>query len=122
MYEYKAIPVNVHDGDTLTLHVDMGFTTWHHGSFRLNRCNARELNEPGGIEARDNLIELLLTPGMTILIRSYKMDKYGRYLAEIVMPDGTNLVDFLIEQQWAAPWDGTGTKPLPPWPRNIEEF
>lgn len=122
LYEYKASPVSVHDGDTTTLHVDLGFNTWHEGPFRLARCNARELSEPGGPEAKDNLASILLAR-QYVLIRSVKPDKYGeRYLCEIWLPDGTNLNEYLIQEQWAAQWDGRGTKVIPPWPRTVASY
>jgi len=116
----------VHDGDTCTLHVDLGFNTWHEGPFRLVRCNAREIAELGGVEAKDNLSKLIYEQDLPVTLRSIKPntpiqpDKYGeRYLAEIILPDGRNLTDWLIAQQWAAAWNGRGTKPLPPWPRTV---
>lgn len=124
MYEYFAIVQKVHDGDTCTVDLDLGLDTWKHGlTLRLYGCNARELNQPGGTEARDNLSSLI-PPGTKVIVRSYKInkdlphDKYsGRYDAAVALPDGTDLVTFLLAQQWAAAWDGKGTRPVPPWPR-----
>ncbi len=119
MYSYNAVVVSVHDGDGITLLVDLGFDTFHQGPFRLGGCNARELHEPGGIEARDNLAALL-PMGTMVSIRTVKPDKYERrYDADIVLPDGRGLVPLLIAEGWAAFWDGTGAKPVPPWPRVV---
>lgn len=127
MYEYNAVVTDVHDGDTVTVHLDLGVDTWKHDfHVRLHGGNARELNQPGGKEAQQNLASLLPV-GSTVVVRSYKADhdvdpdKYGgRYLAAITLPDGRDLVTLLIEQQWLAPWDGTGKKPVPPWPRTVQ--
>lgn len=120
-YFYRGVVTEVHDGDTLTINVDLGFNTWHLSPFRLLGCNARELKEPGGPEAKANLESLVL--GKTVTIKSVKPDKYGeRYLAKVWLHEGilaTNLVDELIEDGWAAEWNGLGIKPIPPWPRVV---
>jgi endonuclease YncB( thermonuclease family) len=124
MYTYYAIVRGVHDGDTVTVDLDQGLNEWRHKlSMRLYGCNARELSQPGGPEARDNLAALLPV-GTQVVVHSHKVDrdlspdKYGgRYDAEITLPDGRDLVTLLIEEEWAAAWDGTGTAPVPPWPR-----
>ena len=126
MYEYSAVVTDVHDGDTITVDLDLGLDTWKHDfHVRLDGGNSRELKQPGGKEARANL-SALLPLGSRVVIRSHKQgrdvapDKYGgRYLATVTLPDGRDLVAHLIEQQWLVPWDGKGEKPLPPWPREI---
>jgi micrococcal nuclease len=112
--------VRVQDGDGIDLDVDLGFDTHHLGAFRLLGCNARELSQPGGKEARDHLAALL-PPGAKVTVRTVKPDKYGgRYLAAVTLADGTDLVTQLIADGWAMPWDGTGPKPVPPWPRTTQ--
>jgi micrococcal nuclease len=119
-YTYAAMVTGVHDGDTITVSVDLG---WHVSVFaqeiRLLGCNALELAQPGGPEAGAHLAALLLGPApVWVTIRTVKPDKYGgRYDAAVTLPDGTDLVTQLIADGWAAPWDGKGTKPVPPWPR-----
>jgi len=118
-YVYWAIVEHVHDGDTVTLDVDLGFDTSRMTNFRLFGCNARELRDPGGPEAREHLAQLLPV-GSRVKIASVRPDKYGnRYDAAVTMPDGTDLVTQLVATQWAAAWDGTGVRPLPPWPRTV---
>lgn len=118
LYTYAATVVRVVDGDTARLDVSLGFRAWlRNESFRLASCNARELDEPGGKEARDHLAELL-PAGTAVVLRSVKADKYGdRFDASIELPDGRDLVDVLCADGWAAPWDGRGERPVPPWPR-----
>lgn len=121
-YTYAAMVTAVHDGDTITVSVDLG---WHVILFgqdiRLLGCNARELAQPGGPEAGAHLAALLaqVAPAPTrVTIHTVKPDKYGgRYDAAVTLPDGTDLVTQLIADGWAAAWDGKGTKPVPPWPR-----
>jgi endonuclease YncB( thermonuclease family) len=118
-YRYRAVVVEVHDGDSITADVDLGLHVWRrHESFRLLGCNARELEDPGGVEARDNLAAIVT--GTELTLTSVKPDKYGdRMDCVITLPDGSDLVTGLIAEQWAAPWSGRGVKPLPPWPRTV---
>jgi endonuclease YncB( thermonuclease family) len=117
-YRYTATVTAVHDGDTLTADIDLGFGIWVRGAqFRVLGLNARELSEPGGTEARANLAALL-PPHTTVTLTSVKPDKYGgRYDALIALPDSRDLSSLLIATGWAAPWNGRGGKPIPPWPR-----
>lgn len=67
---------------------------------------------------RDNLAALLPT-GTRIVLRTAKPDKFApRWDALIETPDIADLTTHLIDQQWAAAWDGQRLpKPVPPWPR-----
>lgn len=118
LYTYRAVMARVVDGDTVIVDLDLGRGLWlRKAKHRLAGCNARESDDPGGPEARDNLAALLPV-GSTVTLRSLKPYKYGdEYMAEIVLPDGRELVPLLIAEHWAAPWDGRGERPLPPWPR-----
>ncbi len=118
MYQYEATVTRVIDGDTVVLDVDLGFGLHMTGqSFRLLGLNAREHNQEGGVQATSHLMSVL-PAGSAVRILSVKPDKFGgRYDAAIMLPDGTDLTMQLIEQGWAAAWNGQGEKPLPPWPR-----
>jgi endonuclease YncB( thermonuclease family) len=125
MFRFYATVNEVHDGDTLYGWIDQGIGQWSHGAakngigLRLNGCNARELSEPGGPEARDHLASLIPV-GTVLPITSVSWDKYSNRLdVTVTMPDGSDLVSALIAEQWAVAWDGTGTKPVPPWPRTV---
>jgi endonuclease YncB( thermonuclease family) len=125
-YTYAAMVTAVHDGDTITVDIDLGFAVHTRQHVRLLGCNAIELAQPGGAEARDHLASLF---GLTetsannlghVVLRSVKPDKYGdRYDAAITLTNagGTDLVTQLIADGWAAAWDGKGPKPVPAWPR-----
>lgn len=120
IYTYLATVTAVHDGDTFTVSLDLGRHIWVLAAkHRLNGCNARELAQPGGPEAHANLAALLPI-GAVVTLRSLKPYKYGdEYMADITLPDGRDLVSLLIADNWLAPWDGTGSKPVPPWPRPV---
>lgn len=132
---FTAVVVSVIDGDTIKLAVrlgksrgkdaDLGFSVYResgwlvlHYSFRLLGCNAAEHGTPAGDAATANL-KTLLPAGTVVTISSVSNDKYSRYDALVQLPSGQDLVTLLIAQQWAAPWNGLGPKPLPPWPRTV---
>lgn len=124
---YHGAFVTAHDGDTFTAVVstdpyDFGFhvviSPQAQQKFRLNRCNAASLNTPSGDGAHARVTELLSGGPLTIL--SVGPYKYGdEWMAEVTLADGRNLTDEMILEQWAAPWNGVGSQPLPPWPRTV---
>jgi endonuclease YncB( thermonuclease family) len=84
---------------------------------RLLGCHAAELATPAGAAAAANLAGIL-TPDRRITLDLVDDYKYGGELvADITLDDGTNLVAELVATGWAAPWNGTGKPPTPPWPR-----
>lgn len=126
-YTYVATIRSVYDGDTIHADIDLGFgiTKGNDEShvpgalLRLRGCNARELHEEGGKEAREAL-RGILAAGTVVTLRTVKPDKFGgRYDAVVELPDGEDLVERLIAEQWVAAWDGEGERPVPPWPRTI---
>ena len=116
-YTYRATVVSVHDGDTFTAILDLGFDLSFRTSVRLAGCNARELAMPGGKEARDHLAELLAD--QHIVLASAKWDKYGGRIDAVVtlVDGGLALSARLVADGWAAAWDGRGPAPVPAWPR-----
>lgn len=129
-YWYNANVLLVHDGDTIAVRAKRGlydFSDWY---VRIDGINARELKGPGGIEARDYLAALIPV-STAVVLNTVHPDKYGRrgpvteeggrrvVLASITLADGSDLATGLIAAQWAAAWNGQGTKPVPPWPRTV---
>lgn len=78
-FEYATI-VNVVDGDTCDIEVDLGFSVKVKHRFRLAGINTPERGQPGWQEAKDYLARFAR---MACAIDVTKLDKYGRYLAEI---------------------------------------
>jgi hypothetical protein len=61
-----------------------------------------------------------MPPGTRVVVHTASADKYGgRYDAAVLLPDGSDLTARLVDGQWAAPWNGVGAKPTPPWPRTL---
>lgn len=105
LYHYKAMITAVYDGDTVTADIDLGLKTFIKGEkLRLNRINAPELRgaeRPAGLVARDWLRSRVL--GKTVLIETFKdkKGKYGRYIAELWLPEKEgfiNVNDELVRQ------------------------
>lgn len=103
---YKARVVKVHDGDTLLLDIDLGFSVILAGqnldgktllSCRLFGINAPELNSDAGKLARDFLANLVATSRLVSVV-SHGWDKYGgRFDGEVELEDGTNLSEAMVQ-------------------------
>jgi micrococcal nuclease len=115
MYEYRAIVRDVHDGDTITVDVDLGWNVWrHHEPLRLAGIDAPELNTDAGKAARVYLAGLLPL-GAEVVIRTErdKDDKFGRMLASIFPVGGPTYAinEALIRGGHAKAWNGKGPRP-----------
>ncbi len=121
MFEYHAKVLEVTDGDTLDLLVDLGFDPVYRRlkRARLYGIDAPEKNTAAGKRAKEFLVNLLPVGTMirvnTIKIKSggEKVEKYGGYLVIIHMIDddeddpGTlSLNDKIIAAGHAKPYFG----------------
>lgn len=86
LYTYKAYLDRVIDGDTLKLHIDLGFDTFIKESVRLRGINTPEIKTTEGQRAKRFVTRLLKT-AEEIVIKTYWEDKYGRYLADVWVGD-----------------------------------
>lgn len=106
MYDYQAKVVNIHDGDTVTLDVDLGFNVHRTDNFRLYGINAPELVTPEGKVALAYLLTLVKV-GDTVEVKTIKdnREKYGRYLGVIL--NGTVIInDAMVAAGHAVPYSG----------------
>jgi micrococcal nuclease len=96
-YWYQATVLSIHDGDTMTLRIDMGRRILIEDSIRLYRINAPELSQAGGKEARDYLRHLVPI-GSTVRVQTFRNveDKYGRWLGDVYL-GGVQINDKLVE-------------------------
>jgi micrococcal nuclease len=124
-YTYYGTVTKVSDGDSCKVDLDLGLGVIKKSvGIRLLGCNAPELKQPGGPEAKQALAEYLPI-GSTVLLQSVKYDKYGGRLdADIWLIDhagrpleGGNVVQWLAQKGFVALWDGKGERPVPTWPR-----
>lgn len=81
-YLYKAKIVDVVDGDTLILHIDLGFTVIKEQRVRLAQINAPELKTAAGRKSHHYLRDLCASI-QEVAVKTNKIDIYGRYLADI---------------------------------------
>jgi micrococcal nuclease len=106
--------VRVVDGDTVVLDIDLGFhLKLEARPVRLAKINAPELHEPAGKIAADYVHDLL-PAGKQVTLESHSLDKYGRILGSIGLPDGFDLATMLLGEGYASPWDGHSPRPQPP--------
>jgi hypothetical protein len=121
---YPARILGVHDGDNVLCELDRGTNDYSRWSIRLIGGNAREMSMPGGPEARAHLLELAAPAIDTgypshylATVISVRWDKFGNRLDGFVeVPGVPDLMTQMIADGYAAPWDGTGKRPIPPWP------
>ncbi len=108
LYHYNAQVRSVYDGDTCRVDIDLGLGIWiRDEKLRLARINAPEVTGDTralGIASRDALREYI--GGKEIIIETIKdqRGKYGRYLAEIWLPEGdgyVNINDELVANGYA---------------------
>ena len=94
MYEYHATITKVYDGDTVTADIDLGFKTFRTDmKLRLYGINAPEMRgeeREQGIISRNWLREQILGKQVIIHTQKDKQGKYGRWLAEIFLPENIN--------------------------------
>jgi micrococcal nuclease len=96
MYTYKAIVQRIVDGDTIIVDIDLGFGVWlREQSVRLSKINAPEIRgatREAGLVAKDFLSKLILNKW--VQVRTEKGDdKYGRWLATVIVEEDQNLID-----------------------------
>lgn len=110
-YKYNAVVTNVVDGDTVDAVVDLGFTVSVSVRFRLYGIDTKEIRDKNpeirehALRAKSFVIDKLL--GQEVLVKSYKTDKYGRWLGEFfVNGEEVSVNNQLVEQGLAEEYFG----------------
>lgn len=104
-YQVKRV-ISAYDGDTFRAEIDVGFHMSAEQMFRVAGLDTPELGQPGALEARDYLRQRLAeAPPGSLSVRSYKTEKYGRWLAEIYIGD-EHLNETMIQLGHARPYFG----------------
>lgn len=113
-FTYPVEIINVYDGDTVTANIDLGFSAKIvNRQVRINGIDTPEirtknaLEKQAGLVVRDFVYELLVGSSGLIL-KSEKLDKYGRVLGDIIV-DNVLLSELLLSMGYALRYDG-GTK------------
>ena len=111
MFTYSAKILEVIDGDTVDVEIDLGFDIRHLVRVRLFGINTPESRtrnkdeKQKGVAAKNRLKELV--EGKTVRIETKKdsTEKYGRYLG-VVFIDETNINSQLIKEGHAVEYFG----------------
>jgi endonuclease YncB( thermonuclease family) len=82
IYFYTGDVERVVDGDTLLVHIDLGFGTTKRQYLRLRGINASELSTESGVRARHFLLRAF-RKSSSVQFKSRSRDPYGRYLSDV---------------------------------------
>lgn len=117
MYEYRCRVKRVVDGDTVEVEIDLGFQVGYTTTLRLAGIDAPETrgeSRPRGLEATrflrtlidestDGTRQLTMRTVKSISSAADKTEKYGRYLATLLVGD-RNLNAEMVENGHAVPY------------------
>ncbi len=98
MYEYRARVVDVYDGDSITVDIDLGFGVWLRGQKIRLLGIATE-----GVVARDALRARIMDQGITIKTHKDIKGKHDRWLAEVALGD-EDINQWLLDEVYAMPY------------------
>lgn len=99
---YMVKVLSVHDGDTFTGEIDLGFRVKIVQIFRLEGLNTPEVTgkeKQAGLDAKVFTSNRLLN-AKKVLVKTKKTEKYGRYVATVFC-DGIDLNEELIREGYA---------------------
>jgi endonuclease YncB( thermonuclease family) len=91
--DFSGPVVAVLDGDTIEV--------LHHTRaerIRLNGIDCPEKGQAFGTRAKQATSELVF--GKEVTLQSHGKDKYGRTIADVLLPDGTNVDHALVRDGW----------------------
>jgi endonuclease YncB( thermonuclease family) len=98
-YRYTAANLGVVDGDTFDSMVDLGFGVFRRERFRVYGINAPERGKGGWDAAKADLCRLLLNGGpKRIATFKDRRDKYGRYVADVVIVNHHGFAAWLSDE------------------------
>lgn len=106
-----GVVVKVHDGDTATLDLDLGWFLTNRQPVRFAHINAPELNTPEG-KVSAAMLKTLLFPGVRVELVSAGLDKYGRSLGVITrldkdgLPEDKSINQVMLDTGMAVPYEG----------------
>jgi endonuclease YncB( thermonuclease family) len=84
----KSVVTQVKDGDSIVV--------TYGTEVRLSHIDAPEWDQPWGDQARERIMEL--TQGVRVRLKCKGKDRYGRTLAEVILPDGRILNHVLVQE------------------------
>ena len=96
LYTYKAYLERVVDGDTIRVIVDLGFGIYHREILRLREVYAAEQKTKEGQLATKKLVNILKEISF-LVIKTNKIDIYGRYVADVFLEGKQYLNQLLLK-------------------------
>jgi|ERR1051326_5834063 micrococcal nuclease len=107
-YTYRGTIIDIHDGDTFLIDVDLGMRCWlRKQKVRLAGLNAPELGQPdqAGEKARDAFKTLVQQQGANVVVQTKKdsTEKWGRWLATVFVgeKDQINVNAWMLQNGYA---------------------
>lgn len=102
MYQYNAVIDEVIDGDTFDATIDLGFSTFKKERLRLKGVDTPELRTSNKREKNAAILvtEFVkhLLKDRTLVIETNKKGGFGRYIADIYLPQGGTLSNYLLKR------------------------
>lgn len=112
MYTYAATILNVVDGDTVEVDIDLGFGMWYRNQkVRLDgidtpesRTSDKEEKVRGTLSK--NKLKEILGKKATLTTKIDPNEKFGRILGVLVNEEGVNVNEWLIKNNYAVAYKG----------------
>lgn len=87
VWRYPATALRVLDGDTITARLNLGVATRYVNGVRVQHINTPEGDTPAGVDAT-TYARTILPAGTPVTVTSHRLEKYGRVLGDLLLPDG----------------------------------
>ena len=96
-YHYSAKVIDIHDGDTIKVDIDLGFgVILKNQTFRFFGINAPEIHgdtKTAGMQTTVYVQEVLKDKDIIIVTIKDEKEKFGRWLGRIFYHDGDNWIN-----------------------------
>jgi endonuclease YncB( thermonuclease family) len=97
LFTYKAYIDSIVDGDTIVVNIDLGFEVFSKQRLRLNGISADELYTNAGKKAK-NFVVSKLSGIDFVVIKTYCVDKYYRYVADVFYSNKYREINTIISK------------------------
>jgi endonuclease YncB( thermonuclease family) len=109
VWRYPATVLRPGDGDTPRMRINVGVPTRVTAPVRVAHIDCAETGTAQG--GHDTVYgAAMLTPGLNVTLTSRELDKYGRVLGDIALPDGRDYATAMLDAGHAKPYEGHGPR------------
>jgi len=108
--KYFGTVLNVIDGDTFEVLIELGFGVTQKFHVRLDGIDTPEKNTEKGKRAKEYVKHLI--EGKTVMLRDAGAEKFGRARASIETMEGKDLTELLIENKIGKEYHGGKKEPF----------